>query len=46
MAEKTPVVTPKKCTVPSYDVHDMEEGENVTVHGHVIQLSPVKDSQK
>ena len=50
MADDTPTnsatTTPTKRPPLSYDVREIQVGHNVTVHGNVIELSPIKDSTK
>ena len=29
----------------SYDVSELEVGDNTTVHGHILELSPIKTSE-
>ena len=29
----------------SYDVSELEAGDNTTVHGHILKLSPIKTSK-
>ena len=35
-----------KWTMESYDVSELEAGDNTTVHGHILELSPKKTSKK
>ena len=39
-------ITPEKQVLPSYDVHELQIGDNMTIHGKLLELSPIKTSRK